>query len=222
MHHAVCQGLSRSGFVPALQKFPAGVTASGTPMRCTIARKNRNPQRGCLWPERNPGNQGQGPVGLDQVRQPTQPRTDHRPIHLGHSLMPRRRRMRQHPLQRVPGKTESPACRPLRHPLDPYRPSNLRPVFHVRVHSRSASFARDGPFRLAGDDRSLRPGALRNSSARPAPRFCSALYRTSGNSAPRGPTTTGWIALSAAPWRRLFRARCWRGSPPAPPPRERA
>ena len=47
-------------------------------------------------------------------------------------------------------------------PLRPYRSSNRRPVFHVRRHSRSAPSAPDGPFRLAGNDRSLRPGALRN------------------------------------------------------------
>ena len=65
-------------------------------------------------------------------------------------------------------------------PLRPYRSSNRRPVFHVRVHSRSAPFARDGPSRLAGNARSLRPGALRDLSARPALRFCSALYTYTG------------------------------------------
>ncbi len=93
---------------------------------------------------------GQAAIGLDQLAQHAQPRPDHRLVDLGRPPIARRGRMVQHPLERVPVKAEPPAGLPLGDPLNQHRTTNVRPLLHVRIHSRRLPSLPDGPFRLAG------------------------------------------------------------------------
>ena len=55
-------------------------------------------------------------------------------------------RMFQNPMKRLPVQAEPSAYLTLGEPLHQYRPSNVRPLFHVRIHSCLTSFVANGPF----------------------------------------------------------------------------
>jgi hypothetical protein len=74
---------------------------------------------------------------------------------------------------------ELPARRPLGNPLRQHRSSNVRPLFHVRIHSCLTPFVCDGPFHPRRNYGSSCPRTLRNCLARPTPQFYSARYTQS-------------------------------------------